>query len=312
MSEIRHSVLMITYNQEHLLPLALDSVFQQSILPYEVIISDDCSTDGTWGVICEYYKRYPTIIKHFRNEINLGVFGNFNKAKILPAGDIISCLSGDDLYKPGIFETFNDEILKNKLDVTTDKFILICNAIDLHKDGKEVVCDNYRYRHEDLFKLKIRYALNFRDTGFSQSLFREISPIREDLGYHADWIYCIDQLIKSNRFVFINKAFPVYRVGVGVVSKSKGLALAESRIKVIDVILESYSRILDKSDIRYLSKERLLNSYVFTKDFQTLSKLLILFLLNLNNYSNLLTLKNDFKFIFLSLCGYILRKMNLR
>ena len=45
MEKIKHSVIVITYNQEHLLPTALDSLFRQSVLPYEVIIGDDRDAD---------------------------------------------------------------------------------------------------------------------------------------------------------------------------------------------------------------------------------------------------------------------------
>lgn len=110
MEKVKHTVLMVSYNQEEYLPLALDSLFSQSELPYEVVISDDCSTDGTWNVIMEYYNKYPAIVKPIRNKRNLGVFGNINQVKKLPTGDIISWLSGDDLYKPGIFETFNEVV----------------------------------------------------------------------------------------------------------------------------------------------------------------------------------------------------------
>ena len=101
MEKIKHSVIVITYNQEHLLPTALDSLFRQSVLPYEVIIGDDCSTDGTWDVIQEYYKKYPNIVRPIRNQHNMGIFQNLNYLKKKPTGDVVSFLSGDDWYEDG-------------------------------------------------------------------------------------------------------------------------------------------------------------------------------------------------------------------
>lgn len=287
MNEIKHSVLMITYNQEHLLPLALDSVFQQSVLPYEVIISDDCSTDGTWNVICEYYNRYPEIIKPLRNEINLGVFGNFNKVKTLPTGDVISCLSGDDLYKPGIFEAFNQEIKNKKCNPQKIKFTIICNAVDLYPDGREVIYNNYKLRNKNLFKQKIRYRLNFRDTGFSACLFQSIDPIRLDLGYHADWIYCIDQLVKCDEFIFVNSPFPVYRIGSGVVSKSKQSELILSRIKTIQEIKKQYAELLDRSDLNMLNFDMLLSEIILKNSLRKTMRFIALFFLNTNEFIKL-------------------------
>lgn len=57
------SVLVISHNQKDLLPRCLDSILAQKIdVPYEVIVSDDRSSDGTWDVITDYANRYPGII----------------------------------------------------------------------------------------------------------------------------------------------------------------------------------------------------------------------------------------------------------
>jgi len=312
MSLIRHSIIMITYNQENLLSLALDSIFTQSSLPYEVIIGDDCSTDSTWDVVEEYYKKYPKIIKPIKNSKNLGVFGNFNNLMRLPTGDIVSCLSGDDLYKPGLIETFNEKIIKNNLDPQSEKFILISNSVDLYPSKKEILYDNYRFREKDLFKLKIRYALNFRDTGFSLALFKEIDFIREDLGYHADWIYTIDQLVKSDKFIFIDKALTVYRIGQGVVSELKAEEFLRSRMKTINQIKQQFKHKLDKSDIKYLNKELAIHSYSLEKSFKNLVIVSWLFFINLNNYILFSQFKKDLKFLSFSYVGYLLKTMKLR
>ena len=43
---IKISVFIVTYNQEAYVEQAIDSVLQQSVKPYEIVISDDCSKDG--------------------------------------------------------------------------------------------------------------------------------------------------------------------------------------------------------------------------------------------------------------------------
>lgn len=294
MTTIKHSIVVITYNQEEFLPIALNSVFNQSVTPFEVIISDDCSTDKTWEIIMEYYHKYPDIIKPIKQEKNLGVFQHINSLKSLPTGDVISLLAGDDLYKAGMLEAFNKKISENNLN-PSDKWLLISNAIDLYPDGKELIYSNYTYRNKNLFKVKLRYALNFRETGFSKALWKEISPIRLDLGYHADWLYTIDQIEKSNAFYFIDKAFPVYRLGVGVVSKSKREQLLISRIKVVDVILKKYEHKLDRSDKKYLNKEKYLNEYLLNPTFVGFWGSLFHIIINCNNYENKNILTYDLK-----------------
>lgn len=255
MTEIKHSVIVITYNQEDLLPAALNSLFSQPVLPYEIIIGDDCSTDGTWDVIQTFYKQYPQIIRPIRHSHNLGIFQNINTLKPLPTGDIVSILAGDDFYEPGIFETFNEIILKNQIDLNND-FIIISNTASIYPNGKRTIYDNTPYKDLDLFKVKIRYGLDFRETGFSAHLFKSLDDIPLNLGYHADWLFAIDQIVKAKQFYFINKVFPVYRSGIGVATKTKYQIMQQSRIDVINQIKEKYKTLLATDDLTFLEFEQ--------------------------------------------------------
>lgn len=58
------SVMVISHNQAHLIRRCLDSILEQKIdAPWEIVISDDASTDGTWDVIAEYVGKYREITK---------------------------------------------------------------------------------------------------------------------------------------------------------------------------------------------------------------------------------------------------------
>lgn len=53
------SVMVISHNQAHLIRRCLDSILAQKInAPWEIVISDDASTDGTWDVVAEYVWKY--------------------------------------------------------------------------------------------------------------------------------------------------------------------------------------------------------------------------------------------------------------
>ena len=58
------SVCVITFNHKHYIKRCLDSILNQEVkFDFEVIIGDDCSTDGTRNIVQEYAKNYPEIIK---------------------------------------------------------------------------------------------------------------------------------------------------------------------------------------------------------------------------------------------------------
>lgn len=70
--EIMVSVFCTAYNHEEYIREALDSfVNQKTDFAFEVLVNDDCSTDGTAAVIADYASRYPDIIRPFLQKENL-------------------------------------------------------------------------------------------------------------------------------------------------------------------------------------------------------------------------------------------------
>lgn len=280
---------MITYNQEDLVSIALDSVMNQDTLPYEVLISDDCSTDNTFNIIKEYETKYPNIIKAFRQEKNLGLFGNWNSIYRKATGDIISALAGDDYYKPGLFTSLNKIIESKGLDPINDEFIIIFNTIHLEKNGKETLFNNYQIRNNNPFKERLRYGISFREVGISINLWNKIEPIKEDLGHMADWIFGFDQIVKCKKFIFVDEAYSVYRLNTGVTktvlqraSKSKYL---ESDI-VLKILSEKYKDKFDFWDKLYFRLVMLKNERHTNGDINTYIKYIIYYVLNIISFND--------------------------
>ena len=93
------SVCIRTHNQKRFIRVALDSVLQQhTTFPFEIIISDDASSDGTVAILQEYQKQYPDKIRLLLQETNLG--GPENLKRVIEASEAkyITCLDGDDFY----------------------------------------------------------------------------------------------------------------------------------------------------------------------------------------------------------------------
>ena len=94
------SVLIITYNQKKFIRHAIESaVAQKSDFDYEILIGDDCSTDGTGAICAEYQKRYPDKIRFItadRNVSKLG--GNLTRLIYRVRGEFVALLEGDDYW----------------------------------------------------------------------------------------------------------------------------------------------------------------------------------------------------------------------
>lgn len=105
------SLIIISYNQEKYIKDAILSALNQDYDNYEIIISDDCSNDFTWNKINETINneqdKIHTVILN-RNEQNLGIFGNFQKAISLSRGNWIVIMAGDDISKPNRLKVINE------------------------------------------------------------------------------------------------------------------------------------------------------------------------------------------------------------
>lgn len=128
------SVAMATYNGQEYLPKQLESILVQTKKVDEIVIVDDCSTDGTVEMIREYAKQYPeSNIRFFLNETNLGYKKNFHKAMSLCEGDIIFLCDQDDIWKEN-----KVDILCGLLENNTDIGLISSSFIQIDSDGNEV------------------------------------------------------------------------------------------------------------------------------------------------------------------------------
>jgi len=93
------SIGLPVYNEEKHLREVLDSLLAQDYENFEIIISDNASTDGT-GRICEEYLPKDERIRYYRNTVNIGGIDNFNRTSDLANGEFFVWASGHDLRHP--------------------------------------------------------------------------------------------------------------------------------------------------------------------------------------------------------------------
>lgn len=92
------SIAMATYNGERFIREQLDSIAQQTLLPVELVVTDDGSNDSTLAIIDDFAKTAPFEVKIVRNEKQLGFADNFLKAASFCVGDFIAFCDQDDVW----------------------------------------------------------------------------------------------------------------------------------------------------------------------------------------------------------------------
>lgn len=96
---MKTSVLITTYNHEQYIAYALDSALnQRTSFDYEVVVADDCSTDGTREVIREFDKRHAGRLRPLLRDKNLGMPQNAVATFEACRGEYIAALDGDDYW----------------------------------------------------------------------------------------------------------------------------------------------------------------------------------------------------------------------
>jgi glycosyltransferase involved in cell wall biosynthesis len=100
----RISIAMATYNGERFLDEQLDSLARQNLLPHELVICDDRSTDRTLVIAESFAQRAPFEVRIVRNERQLGYGENFLKASRLCRGELIAFCDQDDVWMPAKLE----------------------------------------------------------------------------------------------------------------------------------------------------------------------------------------------------------------
>lgn len=103
MSKTLVSIIMGVYNEEITLERCLNSIIDQTYDNWELIVCDDCSDDGTVGILEKYIKK-DNRIKLLRNEKNIRLAASLNKCLDAAKGEYIARMDADDISLPNRLE----------------------------------------------------------------------------------------------------------------------------------------------------------------------------------------------------------------
>ena len=128
------SIGMPVYNGEPYVEEALESILSQSFEDFEVVISDNASTDRT-GQICLAYAGRDERIRYFRMRQNYGVLDNFNNVFRLSAGEYFKWAASDDVCGP-------DYLLRAVQVLDEDPSVVLAWAktVGIDERGERVAC----------------------------------------------------------------------------------------------------------------------------------------------------------------------------
>lgn len=120
------SVVMATFSGASFIDEQLLSLAAQTSLPFELIVSDDGSADGTLDIVDEFRKDSPFPVTVVRNDQRLGYGENFLKAASLADGEYIAFCDQDDVWHPDKLATALERLSQTDADL----FVHTVRAVD--------------------------------------------------------------------------------------------------------------------------------------------------------------------------------------
>lgn len=191
------SVIIPTYNREHLISRSIESVLNQTYKDFEVIIVDDASTDNTEELIT---KKYPDVI-YIKHDINRGAAAARNTGLNVVRGKYIAFHDSDDEWLP--------EKLEKQM-VIFEKFpevgIVYTDMLRISEDGRMDYWNSPSIQSNTLINEK---TLDYQVTGIGIQSTVILKECIEYVGFFDDKL---PRLIDLELFIRLSKYFKFYHL----------------------------------------------------------------------------------------------------
>lgn len=202
------SIIIPVYNAEKTVRDTLDSVLMQTFTDYEVIMTDDCSTDCSYEILCEYAEM-DTRFRVIKNEKNSGTSFSRNEAVKHANGEYVAFLDADDLWLP-------DKLQKQLVTVKShqDALIWYTGSGFISADGKRKASILHVPERVDWKELLKQNNISCS----SVVLRRETAldyPFPSDIRCHEDYAVWLSILSEGGYAYGLDEPLLTYRLGVG-------------------------------------------------------------------------------------------------
>lgn len=197
------SVIMPVYNASKFLSQTLDSVLSQSYKDFEMIAVDDCSTDNSFDILCEYAQK-DNRVKVYKNESNRGVSYTRNFAVEKACGEYIALIDSDDMWA--------SDKLEKQLELLEKRNADLCYTGSAFIDTESKISDfvfevPVRVDYKTLLKQNV---ISCSSVVIKKSLLLKFPMAHDDM--HEDFAVWLSVLKDGHKACGINEPLLIYRV----------------------------------------------------------------------------------------------------
>jgi glycosyltransferase involved in cell wall biosynthesis len=227
------SVIVPNYNHAPYLKQRIESILNQSYQNFEVLLLDDCSTDGSHEVLLSY-KDHPKVTQVVFNEKNSGsAFLQWSQGILLAKGEYVWIAESDDWAEPELLTE-----LVRLLDIYPRAGLAYCNSAFFQMDqqyadsasekASKFKSDHWAYEYCVSGKEEIEHALlwdctinNVSSVLMRKSVISSLFPLNRPFVYSGDW-YCYLRIATISDIAYTPKTLNNYRNHACNISKKAG------------------------------------------------------------------------------------------
>lgn len=236
------SVIIPTYNRAKMLKKCLGSVLSQSFQNFEIIISDDGSTDNTKEIV-KNYQTQDDRIKYIWQENSGNPTKPRNKGIKEARGEFIAFLDSDDEWLPKKLEKQIALFQKNK---KSNIGIVACNVLTFNVDNKKIKkykIPNYKNAFKELLARNFIFG-SASMVMIKKEVFDEVGLFNENISSLEDWEMWL-RITKKYDFDKVEDYLCCLTVHNGNRGKDTSQKLLEKE-KDLQVILNRYKKYYEK------------------------------------------------------------------
>ena len=226
------SIVVPSYNVAKYIGAAIDSVLAQTYSNWELLITDDASTDGTVDVVTGYIER-DARIHLYRLEKNCGAGVARNNSLEHAQGRYIAFLDADDWWYPNKLELQMQFMLSNGYEFTFTAF---------EYADAELNVIGVSHKPKSISKLAMKFGCNIGTPGVVYDTQRIGKMYMPPMRNSEDWSLWIEIAEKTGAAYSINRPLWRYRTLQGSQSRDK--------LRVVNSVLKVYTDILHWSKLR--------------------------------------------------------------
>lgn len=219
----RVSIIIPSYNRKDLLPLTLDSVFAQTFRDIEVIVVDDCSTDGTSELL---QRDYGERVFCIRNARNIGLVPSCNVGLRAATGEFINFLDSDDIFEPTKLEK---QI--RLMDARPEISVVNCRHWHINQHGVKIGKSGLMPEGDSVLREIV--LMNFWWIGGTLVRRRcfDIIGMLDERFTSQDWDLWLQLALAGYKFACVQEPLGSYRIHQGAMTNS---ANAELFVMILD------------------------------------------------------------------------------